>query len=79
MAHISLRVTDEEKRIMENYANFCGVTLSEAIKTVFFEKLEDEYDLRTIAEYEIAEKSGKVEYKTFDEIIDDLGFSDDEI
>ena len=33
MAHISLRVTDKEKKTMENYANFHGITLSDAIKT----------------------------------------------
>lgn len=77
MAHISLRVTDEEKRLMENYANFCGVTLSDAIKAIFFDKLEDEYDLQTIAEYEVAEKSDKIQYKTFDEVVDDLGFGNE--
>lgn len=77
MAHISLRVTDEEKKLMENYADFCGVTLSDAIKAIFFNKLEDEYDLQTIAEYEVAEKFGKIKYKTFDEIISDLEFSNE--
>ena len=52
MAHISLRVTDKEKKTMENYADFHGITLSDAIKNVFFQKLEDEYDLQTIAEFE---------------------------
>lgn len=77
MAHISLRVTDKEKKIMENYANFHGITLSDAIKDVFFKKLEDEYDLQTIAEFEIAEKNDEVEYKTFEEVIDDLGLEDE--
>lgn len=69
MAHISLRVTGKEKETMGNYTNFYGVTLSNAIKAVFFEKLEDEYDLRTIAELESAEKNNEVEYKTFDEVV----------
>lgn len=77
MAHISLRVTEKEKEAMENYANFYGVTLSDAIKDVFFEKLEDEYDLRTIAEFESAKKNNKVEYKTFDELISNLGLEDE--
>ncbi|MGI6307218.1 MAG: type II toxin-antitoxin system RelB family antitoxin [Dethiobacteria bacterium] len=77
MAHISFRVSDEEKELMENYANWLGVSLSEAIKTIFFEKMEDEYDLRVIAEYEAAEKEGKIEYKTFDEVVNDLGLEDE--
>lgn len=77
MAHISLRVTDKEKKIMENYADFHGITLSDAIKDVFFKKLEDEYDLQTIAEFENAEKDGEVKYKTFDEVIDNLGLENE--
>ena len=77
MAHISLRVTDKEKKTMENYADFHGVTLSDAIKDVFFQKLEDEYDLKTIAEFESAENDGEVEYRTFDEVIEDLGLKDE--
>ncbi|NLK67550.1 MAG: CopG family transcriptional regulator [Clostridiaceae bacterium] len=77
MAHISLRVTDKEKKTMENYADFHGITLSDAIKNVFFQKLEDEYDLQTIAEFENAEEQGDVEYKTFDEVISDLGLENE--
>lgn len=77
MAHISLRLSEEEKKLMENYANWLGVSLSEAIKAVFFEKLEEEYDLRIIAEYEAAEKEGKIAYKTFTQVVNDLGFEDE--
>lgn len=52
MAHVSLRVTDQEKSWMESYAKLHGVKLSEAIKEAFFEKLEDEFDLKVIAEWE---------------------------
>ena len=62
---------------MENYADFHGITLSDAIKNVFFQKLEDEYDLQTIAEFENAEEQGDVEYKTFDEVISDLGLENE--
>ena len=55
MAHVSLRVTDEEK-IMENYANWLGVSLLMPIKLLL--KDSDEYDLRVIAEYEADEKAG---------------------
>ena len=53
MAHVSLRVSDQEKAIMENYAQLHGISLSDVLRDVFFEKLENEYDLKSIAEYEV--------------------------
>jgi len=52
MPHVSLRVTEQEKNWMESYAKMHDVNLSDAIKTIFFNKLEDEYDLKAIREYE---------------------------
>lgn len=52
MPHVSLRVTEQEKKWMDSYAQLHGVKLSDAIKDAFFEKLEDEYDLKCIREYE---------------------------
>ena len=52
MPHVSLRVTEQEKDWMESFAELHGKNLSDAVKDAFFEKLEDEYDLRSIREYE---------------------------
>lgn len=52
MAHIFLSVTDQEKSWMESYAARHGLDLSEAIKEAFFDKIEDAYDLKVIAEFE---------------------------
>ena len=52
MAHISLSVKDQERSWMENYAKRHGIDLSELIKEAYFEKLENEYSLKVIAEYE---------------------------
>jgi len=52
MAHVSLRVTESEKMWMENYAKLRGLSLSDVMKEAFFEKLDDEYDLRAIREWE---------------------------
>jgi len=52
VAHVSLRVTDQEKLWMESYAKLNGVNLSEAVKDAFFEKLENEFDLKVVAKYE---------------------------
>lgn len=52
MAHITLRVSEEEKQWIESYAQVNGVSLSNALRQAIFEKMEDEYDLKMVAEFE---------------------------
>jgi len=52
MPHISIRVSEQEKNQIESYAKLQGLNLSEAIKLAFFSKLEDEFDISLIQEYE---------------------------
>jgi hypothetical protein len=73
MPHVSLRVSVEEKSWMENYAKVQGVSLSDAIKTAFFEKLEDEYDLKIIREYEAEKAKRNMRYYTHAEMKERLG------
>ena len=72
MPHVSLRVTEEEKDLMESYAKFQGVHLSDAIKNAFFEKLDDEYDLQLIREFEKEKEKGNIKYYSFDEVEKEL-------
>ena len=74
MPHVSLRVTEEEKNWMEGYAKVNGINLSEAIKEAFFEKLDDEYDLKAIREYEEEKAKGNMKYYLLDEVKQKLGF-----
>ena len=74
MPHVSLRVTEQEKFWMESYAKVQGVNLSEAIKQAFFEKLEDEYDLKAIGEYEEEKAKGNMKYYSIEETKKRLGF-----
>lgn len=69
---VSIRMTDEEKRLADAYAKLNGVSLSEAIKRAYFEKIEDEYD---IALAEAAEKEFKKNPKTYflKEVMKELG------
>ena len=71
MPHVSLRVTEQEKNWMESYAKVQGINLSEAIKAAFFEKMDDEYDLKAIREYE--EEKGNVSYYSHEEVGKMLG------
>jgi hypothetical protein len=65
MAYVSLRVTDAEKEMMVGYAKFCNTNISEVLKEAFFEKLEDEYDLKLLEAYDAAEPH---ETYTMDEV-----------
>ena len=53
---LSIRMTEEEKKLAESYARMHSISLAEAFKRALFEKIEDEYDLA------VAEKS-YLEYK----------------
>lgn len=48
---VSIRMSEEEKKLAEAYAKLKGMSLSEAIKRVYFEQIEDEFD---IAEFDLA-------------------------
>ena len=42
---VSVELTNEEKECGNAYARNHGLSLSEAMKRAFFEKIEDEYDI----------------------------------
>ena len=42
---ITIELTDEEKRLADAYAKINRLSLSEAMKRAFFDKIEDEYDI----------------------------------
>ena len=46
MASCTIRMSDKDKALMESYAEFYGVTLSEFIRQSVMERLEDEFDIR---------------------------------
>lgn len=45
MPVLSLRFTDEEYRVLKNYAKTNGISLNRAVKDAFFEMIEENYDL----------------------------------
>ena len=46
LPHFTIRVTDEEKTVMENYAKSVNKSVSEILRESFFNRFEDEYDVR---------------------------------
>ncbi|MCL2500885.1 MAG: DUF6290 family protein [Defluviitaleaceae bacterium] len=73
MPHVSLRVTEEEKDIMESYAAVHKINITDAIKKTFFQMIEDEYDLQAIKKYRIEKAKGNVKLYTHDEVKKELG------
>ena len=76
MPHISLRVTEDERTAMESYAKVQGLNISEAIKDVFFQRLEDEFDIQRIQEHRERKARGEVKMHSLAEVEAELGLSD---
>jgi len=77
MSMITLRVSEEEKEVLQKYADFTGVSLSEFIKSRVLESIEDEYDLKMIEEYEKNKKNHNTEFYSLDEVKKLLGIDDE--
>ena len=69
---ISVRLNDEDTKLMKIYAEMNNMSLSDLIRTAVIEKIEDEYDLEC---YEKAIKEYEENPKTFtlDEVKKELG------
>lgn len=70
---ISIKLTEEEKILAEKYSKFHDISMDEAFKQAFFEKLEDEYDMAVSTKsYEEYLKSGK-QSRPINELWEELG------
>lgn len=69
---ISIRMTDEEKRLANSYAKLSGLSLSEVIKKSFFERIEDEYDV-ALMDSALKEYENNPKTYTLEELKKELG------
>lgn len=69
---ISLRLSDEEDMMIKKYAELHGMTVSELVRKAVFERIEDEYDLKTYEEAIEKFKADPVTY-SLDEVERELG------
>ena len=69
---VSIRMTDEEKRLADAYAQLNGVSLSEAIKRAYFEKIEEEYDV-SLADAALKEYEKNPKTYSLKELMEELG------
>ena len=51
MCTYSLRMTEGEKSVLQDYAKAHGISMADALKGAFFDMLEDQYDI------EVADKA----------------------
>lgn len=65
---ISMRVSDNEKKLIQQFADLYGMNVSEYIRTIVMEKIEDEYDLKCAEEAMEEFKNNPVTY-TLEEVI----------
>lgn len=72
MSMLNLRIPDEAKEIIEKEAKFEGKSLSDYIRNLIYEKIEDLEDEKFIKEYE--KKKDKKEFIPFDQAIRELEY-----
>ena len=70
---VQISLTDEEKEIADAYAKRNGLSLSEAMKLSFFEKLEDAFD-SAIADLAINEHKKDPQTHSLKELMSELNF-----
>lgn len=69
MSVVSIRFNDEEEEIVKNYVKSKGTDLSQYIKNIIFEKIEEEYDLKLVQEYLKAKSEETLNLIPFEEAI----------
>ena len=73
MSVISLRLNENEEKLLREVADFEGIGLSSYLKKIIFERLEDEYDLQLANKsYEKHIQNGAKTVK-FGDLVKELG------
>ena len=73
MSVVSIRFNDEEEEIVKKYVKSKGTNLSQYIKNIIFEKIEEEYDLKLVQEYLKAKSEETLNLIPFEEAIKEWG------
>lgn len=73
MGVISLRVPEEELARYKDYARIQNQSLSAVIRATMMERIEEEYDLKVIENYEAQKAAGEVELYSHDDVWAELG------
>lgn len=69
MSVISIRFNPEEERLIKEYVESKGATVSQFIKELLFKQIEDEYDLEIVREYLKEKEAGTLNLISFEEAV----------
>ena len=69
MSVVSIRFNEEEEEILKNYVKSKEINLSQYIKNIIFEKIEEEYDLKLVQEYLKAKSEDTLNLIPFEEAV----------
>lgn len=69
---ITMRVSEKERELIKEFADFYGMNTSEYIRKVVLERIEDEFDLKAYEEAETEFEKNPTTY-TLQEVIDNYG------
>lgn len=70
---VGFRVNEDERRILQEISTMYGGNISKMIKTMIFERIEEDYSLKVIKEYENEKSKGNLELKPINELWAELG------
>ncbi|HHX97185.1 MAG TPA: ribbon-helix-helix protein, CopG family [Clostridia bacterium] len=73
MNSITLRINDDENRLIRSYAKANNISISELMRQSVLEKIEDEIDLK-IYNQAMKEHKENPQDISFDEMMNELGF-----
>ena len=64
MATITLRMSEEDSRLIREYAEMTGTTVSQFVRQAALDRIEDEYDRSALVRYlEVAKRGDFVPYR----------------
>ncbi|EFS21210.1 toxin-antitoxin system, antitoxin component, ribbon-helix-helix domain protein [Fusobacterium gonidiaformans 3-1-5R] len=69
MSVISIRFNNEEERLIKEYVESKGATVSQFIKDLLFKQIEEEYDLEIVQEYLKEKEAGRLNLISFEEAV----------
>ena len=69
MSVISIRFNNEEERLIKEYVESKGFTVSQFIKDLLFKQIEEEYDLEIVQEYLKEKEAGTLHLISFEEAV----------
>ena len=69
---LSVRLTPEDERLIKRYAEFNDMTVSEFVRKATMERIEEEYDLEILKEYEDRRANGALKTYSHEEVLNEL-------